>query len=95
MKSEVYKGCAIYGSCFAHHFMVIYYCIKFQENTSNSFQVTGWTQIYYRTHSFQSSKRQNSKSRLTRVMVLVFCTSSHDALHLFEVSSKYLERFST
>ena len=26
--------------CSAHHIMVIYICIKFQENISNSFQVT-------------------------------------------------------
>ena len=32
---------------------MIYMCIKFQENISNSFQVT---QIYHRNHYFQSSK---------------------------------------
>ena len=36
--------------------MVIYICIKFQENISSSFQVTEWTQIHYRNHYFQSSK---------------------------------------
>ena len=78
--------------CFAHLIMVIYICIKFQ-NISNSFQATEWTQIYYRNHYFQSSKSHNSKSRFTRVRVLMLCTSSHDALHLCEVSSKYLEQF--
>ena len=29
----------------------------------------------------------------TRVMVLVFCTSYYCALHLYEVSQKYLKRF--
>ena len=29
--------------CSAHHIMVIYICIKFQENISNSFQVTKQT----------------------------------------------------
>ena len=78
--------------CFAHLIMVIYICIKFQ-NISNSFQAKEWTQIYYRNHYFQSSKSHKSKSRLTRVRVLMLCTSSHDALHLCEVSSKYLEQF--
>ena len=36
--------------CFASFIMVIHICIKFQENISNSFQVTEWTQIYYRNH---------------------------------------------
>ena len=58
--------------------------------------------IYYRNHYFQYSKGHNSKSRLSRVTVLVFCTLSHDALHLCEVlyscmrfHKKYLELFST
>ena len=51
------------------------------------------TNIFQKSH--QSSKGHNSKSRLTRVTVFVFCTSSHDALHLCEASLKYLERFST
>ena len=81
--------------CFANCIIMIYICIKFQENILNSFQVTEWTQIYmyYRNHYFQSSKGRNSKSRLTTVTVLVFCSSSHDALHLCEVSLKYLEVF--
>ena len=29
--------------CFANCITVIYICIKFQENISNSFQVTEWT----------------------------------------------------
>ena len=69
--------------CFANCIMVIYICIKFQENISNSFQVTERTQIYYRNHYFQSSKGHNSKSRLTRVTVLVFCTLSHDTFLKF------------
>ena len=36
----------------------------------------------YRNHYFQCSKGHNSKNRLSRVKVLIFCTSSHDALHL-------------
>ena len=81
--------------CFANCIMEIYICIKFQENILSSFQVTVCTQRYYRNHYFQTSKGHNSKSGLTRVTLLVFCTLSHYALHLCEVSSKYLERFST
>ena len=68
--------------CFANGIMVIYICIKFQENIPCSFQVTEWTQIYYRNHYFQNSKGLKFKSRLARVTVLVFCISTHDALHL-------------
>ena len=71
---------------FANCIMVIHICLKFQENISNSFQVTEWTRIHYRNHYFQSSKGHNSKSRLTRATVLVFSTSSHDTIHLFKVT---------
>ena len=81
--------------CCANRIMVIYICIKFQENISDSFQVTEWTQIYYRNHYFQSSKGHNSKSRLASVTFLMVCTLSHDPFPLCEVSSKYLEWFST
>ena len=75
--------------CSAHHIMVIYICIKFQENISNSFQVTE------QTHYFQCSKGHNSKSMLSRIRVVLFCTLSHDALHLCEILSKYLQLFQT
>ena len=71
--------------CFANCTIVIYVCIKFQENISNSFHVIEWTQIYNRNHYFQSSKGRNSKRRLTRVTLLMFCTSVYDALHLCEI----------
>ena len=35
--------------CSANSIMVIYICIKFRENISNSFQVTEWAQIYFRS----------------------------------------------
>ena len=64
----------------ANCIMVINICTKFQENISKQFpSYTEWKLIYYRNHYFQSSKGLNSKRRLTRVTVLVFCTSSHDA----------------
>ena len=67
--------------CSAHQIMVIYTSINFQENISNSFQVTERTHILQKS-LVSCSKGHNSKSRLSRIMVLVFCTSSHDALHL-------------
>ena len=75
--------------------MVTYICIKVQENISNTehFQVTEGTQIYYRNYYFQSSKGHNSKSRLIRVTVLVFCTLIYNALHLCEVSSNVWNGF--
>ena len=78
--------------CSAHHIMVIYICIKFQENILNSFQATEWTHIL-QTSLVSSSKGHNSKSRLSRCTVCMFCTSSHDVLHLYEVLSKYLKQF--
>ena len=38
---------------FANCIMVLYIYIKFQENISNSFQDTEWTQIHYRNRYFQ------------------------------------------
>ena len=67
--------------CSAHHIMLIYICIKFQENISNSFQVTKRTYMSQKS-LFSIFKGHNSKSRLSTVRVLVFCTLSHNALHL-------------
>ena len=60
--------------CSAHHIMVIYTCIKFQENISNSFQVTEQTHITEITN--YNIKGQNSENRLSRLTVLEFCTLS-------------------
>ena len=81
--------------CFENCIMVIYICTKFQENIIKNYQVTEWTHIYYRNHYCKSLKGRNSKSRLTRVTVLVFCSLSYNAIYLCEVSSKYLELFSS
>ena len=51
--------------------------------------------IYCRNHYFQCSKGHNFKSRLSRSTTRVFCAWPQDALHLYEVLSKYLERFLT
>ena len=78
----------------AHHVMVISICIMFQENISNSFQITERTHILQKS-LFSMFKGHNFKSRLTRVMVLVFCTSSYSALHLCEIACKYIKLYST
>ena len=67
--------------------MVLYICVRFHENISNGFQRTDQTQVHGRNGYVQCSKGNNSKSRQTKVMVHVFCMSSHGALNLCEVSS--------
>ena len=42
--------------CFGNCIKVMYSGMKFQENISNSFQVTEWTQMYYRNHYFAKFK---------------------------------------
>ena len=51
--------------------------------------------MYDWDHYLQCSKGGNSKSRLFRDMVLVFCQSYHDDIHLHKVSRKYLKQFSS
>ena len=72
--------------------------MKFYQNIWNGFQLTELTRVHGRNGYFQyllRSKGGNSKSRLTRAKILVFCTSSLGALHIWEISWKYLKRFST
>ena len=71
--------------CSACHLMVLYICVKFRENITNGIRVMEQTPVHGRIGYVQCSKGNNSKSRQTRVMVHVFCTSSDDALHLCEV----------
>ena len=64
---------------------MLYICVMFRQDIWNSFQVTEQTQVQSRNGYFQylrCSKGHNSKSRFTSVMVFVFCTLSHSALHL-------------
>ena len=61
--------------------MVLYTCVRFHENISNSFQLTEQTGVHGGNGYVQYSKGNNSKSRQTRGMVHCFCTFSHDALH--------------
>ena len=71
---------------FACCLRVLYICEKFCENIYNCFQLTERTPVHSRNCYGQCLKGNNSKSRQTRVMAHVFCTSSHIALHLCEVS---------
>ena len=52
--------------------MLVNICMKFHEDILNSFKVTERTRFCLRNSYLQSSKRHNSKSINTRVMVLVF-----------------------
>ena len=77
---------------------MLYICVKFHQNIWNGFQLIEWTWVHSRNGYFQyllCSKDHNSKSRLTRVMVFMFYTLSHSTSHLWDVSLKYLEQFST
>ena len=60
----------------------LYISMKFQDTILNEFQVIERTQNYHH----QMSKEKSSKNVSTRVVVLVVCTSSHDALYFYEVS---------
>ena len=63
--------------CSAPCLMRLYISIKFHENIFNGFQVMERTQIYL---------CRISNTVRTRVMVLVFCVVSGDALYFYEVS---------
>ena len=62
--------------------MILYNSITFHKNILNSFQVIQGTQ----NDHCHISKGNNSKNVLTRVMVLVVCRSSDDAVYFYEVS---------
>ena len=66
--------------------MMLYICEKFHNHIPNGFQLAERTRVHGRNGYVQCSKGNNSKSGQTRVMVHVFCKSSHSALHLCEVS---------
>ena len=59
---------------------MLYISIKFHENILNGFQLTEQTRIYH----YRISKENNSKTVRTRVTVLVFYTSSDDALYFIK-----------
>ena len=85
-----------YGSCVLH---VDSWCFTFvntfHENILKGFQLTEQIWVHGRNGYVQRSMGNKSKSRQTRVTAHVFCTSSYDALCLYEVSWKYHERYQT
>ena len=87
----------LWSMCSALCCMVLYIWVKFRENM-NSIRAMERTRVHGRNGYFQylyCSKGCNSKYMLTRVMFLMFCKSTHGALHLCEISWKYLKQFST
>ena len=68
---------------------------RLNENIWNRFQVIGRTHVYDLDHYWQCSKGDNSKSKKFRVMVLIFCKLYYGDIHLYKVSRKYLEEFSS
>ena len=59
--------------------MMFYICVKFHQNIWKVFQLIELTRVHSRSGYFQNllcSKGRNSKSRLTRVTVFVFCRLS-------------------
>ena len=69
--------------------------VKFQKDQSKTVRGVVLTRKRGRNGYLKCSKGNNSKSGQARVMVLEFCTLSHSALHLCEVSWIYLKRFSS
>ena len=70
--------------CSAHCLTMLYICVKFHENITNCIRVMD--RIHGRNGYVQCLEDNNSNSRQARVMVHVFCTSSHGALHFCERS---------
>ena len=68
--------------------LMMLYITMFHDNILNGIQVMERTQNY----NSLISKGNNTKNVQTRVMVLVVCTSSDDALYFYEISWKYLEQ---
>ena len=81
--------------CSAHPLMMFYIREKFLEYISKGFQLIERTQVHNQNGYVQCTKGNNSKSRQTRSTIHEFCTLSHGALNLFDVSSKYLKQFPT
>ena len=62
--------------CSARCLIVLYIFVKFRENITNGMKRT---RLHVRNGYVQYPKGNNSKMKLTRVTVLVFCMSSFDA----------------
>ena len=73
----------------ARHLIMLYIWVKFCENISNSFELTERKGVHVEWLC-SMLKGQLLQKQATRVMVHVFCMSHQNALHLCEVSWKYL-----
>ena len=69
--------------------------VKFQKDWLKTVGGVALTRKQGRNGFLRCSNCNSSKSRQARVMVLEFCTLSHSALHLCEVSWKYFKWFSS
>ena len=92
-------GLAEFGSCILH---LISWCFtfvrKFTKISETFSNIQSWHKymVEMAIHNIYYVQRvANPKSRLTKVTVLVFCTSSYGALQLWEISWKYLKQFLT
>ena len=72
--------------CMAHCLIVLDKCMKFQQNSFNSVQLTEGT----RNCIYLCYKGNNLKTIHAKVMVLVHYMWSQCALQMYEVSLKYL-----
>ena len=68
--------------------MMLYICTKFQENISKGFTVTADVICI-----MKFTKEHNSVKSVDGVIVPVLCTSSDNALYLYQVLPKYLKGF--
>ena len=71
----------MFSPCSVFCLMLRYICVKFSENTTNGIRVIRVTLMHGTNGYVQCLKGNNSKRRLTRVTVHMFCTSSRVALH--------------
>ena len=65
--------------------MLVNICMKFHEHILNAFKVTERTRFCLRNCYLQSSKYNNSKSIITRVMVLAKCFLKHPIFARFAI----------
>ena len=71
--------------------MMLYISMKFHDNILNGFQVIEQTRNYH----CQDLKGKNYRTVKTIVTVIVFCTSSDNAIYFYKVSWQYLDRLSS
>ena len=71
--------------CSARPLIVLYNCVKFREIISNGFQLTERACVHGRNAMFNVQRAITPKIGKPE-LVYVFCTSSHSALYLCEVS---------